>query len=218
MGTWSLDAPNKQEDATGNPFLPVLFLLGGPGGAESTLRHISAHFCHQLLSWSRTHFILWFHLSRLFLYFIFYNGNLPKWDPAVSCFTHLWDAQVLSHAYLPQGPAHFRHHALDVFLGAAVFSQDPQRSPVNPEKVTTSIKTPFHRVSRNLVANAVKPSCRHKHRRSSRGAREALLDSSDGVENLQHLLDDERPQVIKPLDRLPHKLQHVGGGRFISVA
>lgn len=75
-------------------FLPVLFLLRGPGGAESTLRHISAHFCHQLLSRSRAHFILWFHLSRLFLYFIFYNGDLSKWDAAVSCLTHLWDAQV----------------------------------------------------------------------------------------------------------------------------
>lgn len=63
-----------------------------------------------------------------------------------------------------------------------------------------------------------------KHRKaeltsgSSRCARKALLDSSDGVENFQHLLDDERPQVIKPLNRLPHKLQHVGGSRFISVA
>lgn len=46
----------------------------------------------------------------------------------------------------------------------------------------------------------------------------ALLDSSDGVENFQHLLDDEGPQVIKPLNRLPHKLQHVGGSSFVSVA
>lgn len=65
---------------TRKPLLPVLFLLRGSGGAESTLCHVSAHFCHQLLSWSCAHFILWFHLSRLFLYFIFHNRNLCKWD------------------------------------------------------------------------------------------------------------------------------------------
>ena len=72
-------------------FVPVLFLFRGPGGAESALCHVSAHFCHQLLSWSCAHFILWFQLSRLFLYFIFYNWNLSKRDIYILCLTYLGD-------------------------------------------------------------------------------------------------------------------------------
>lgn len=54
----------------------------------------------------------------------------------IFCLTGLWDLWLgcCYNAYLSQGPAHFCHHALDVFLGAAVLSQDPQCSPVNPEK------------------------------------------------------------------------------------
>lgn len=41
--------------------------------------------------------------------------------------------ETVLQTYLSQGPADFCHHTLDVFLGAAVLSQDPQRSPVDPE-------------------------------------------------------------------------------------
>lgn len=59
-------------------FLPILFFLRRPGGAEGTLCHVGAHLCHQLLCWSCTHFILWFHLPGLFLYLIFYDWDLSK--------------------------------------------------------------------------------------------------------------------------------------------
>lgn len=59
-------------------FLPILLFLRRPGGAEGTLCHIGAHLCHQLLCWRCTHFILWFHLSGLSLYLIFYNWDLSK--------------------------------------------------------------------------------------------------------------------------------------------
>lgn len=47
--------------------------------------------------------------------------------------------------------------------------------------------------------------------------REALLDSFDGVEDFQHLLNDEGPQVVKPLNGFPHKLQHISGSGLIAV-
>lgn len=48
------------------------------------------------------------------------------------CFVTL-NSDTNVQAYLSQGPAYFCHHTLDVFFGAAVFSQDPQCSPVDPE-------------------------------------------------------------------------------------
>lgn len=71
--------------------LPILFFLWRPVGAESTLCHIGTHLCHQLLGRSCTHFILWFHLARLFLYLVIYNRDLSK---QVTCVRYLWQFQV----------------------------------------------------------------------------------------------------------------------------
>lgn len=123
--------------------LPIFIFLRRPGGAEGTLCHIRAHLCHQLLGWSCTHFILWLHLSCLFLYLIFYNWDLSKLRHTYQTFVTIiiklgLTSKLVLHdnngqTYLSQGPAYFCHHTLDVILGAAIFSQDPQRTPVDPE-------------------------------------------------------------------------------------
>ena len=52
---------------------------------------------------------------------------------------------------------------------------------------------------------------------SEPGCAAVLLDGLDSVEHLQHLLDDERPQTLKPLDGLSYKLQHVGRRCLVGV-
>lgn len=37
------------------------------------------------------------------------------------------------------------------------------------------------------------------------------------MEDFQHLLNDQRPQVVKSLDGFPHKLQHISGGGLVGV-